>query len=40
MPDPLAPLLGLPGVADAVERSRVACEELRWHEAYRPGGAP
>ncbi|WP_456845534.1 Fic family protein [Cellulomonas sp. P5_C6] len=35
MPDPLAPLLELPGVADAVERSRVACEELRWHEAYR-----
>jgi hypothetical protein len=35
VPDPLAPLLGLPGVADAVERSRVACEELRWHEAYR-----
>jgi hypothetical protein len=33
--DPLAPLLGLPGVADAVERARVACEELRWHEAYR-----
>ena len=35
MHDPLAPLLDLPGVADAVERARVACEELRWHEAYR-----
>ena len=35
MLDPLAPLLDLPGVADAVERARVACEELRWHEAYR-----
>jgi hypothetical protein len=35
VPDPLAPLLELPGVADAVERARVACEELRWHEAYR-----
>jgi Fic family protein len=31
----LDPLLQLPGVADAVERARVACEELRWHEAYR-----
>ncbi|GEK20099.1 Fic family protein [Cellulomonas xylanilytica] len=35
MTDPLAPLLDLPGVADAVDRARVACEELRWHEAYR-----
>lgn len=35
MTDPLAPLLELAGVADAVERARVACEELRWHEAYR-----
>ena len=34
MPDPLAPLLDLPGVADAVDRARIACEELRWHEAY------
>ncbi|WP_448630350.1 Fic family protein [Cellulomonas soli] len=34
-PDPLAPLLDLPGVADAVARARQACEELRWHEAYR-----
>lgn len=31
----LDPLLQLPGVTDAVERARVACEELRWHEAYR-----
>ncbi|WP_456788890.1 cell filamentation protein Fic [Cellulomonas sp. P5_C5] len=35
MTDPLAPLLDLPGVGDAVDRARVACEELRWHEAYR-----
>ncbi|KQY24133.1 cell filamentation protein Fic [Cellulomonas sp. Root485] len=35
MTDPLAPLLDLPGVADAVDRARVACEELRWHEAFR-----
>lgn len=35
MTDPLAPLLELAGVAEAVERSRIACEELRWHEAYR-----
>lgn len=33
--DPLAGLVGLPGVAAAVEAARVACEELRWHEAYR-----
>ncbi|WP_231384229.1 Fic family protein [Cellulomonas sp. URHD0024] len=31
----LDPLLQLPGVREAVERARVACEELRWHEAYR-----
>lgn len=31
----LEPLMHLPGVRDAVERARVACEELRWHEAYR-----
>ncbi|WP_231505137.1 Fic family protein [Cellulomonas sp. URHE0023] len=31
----LEPLLQLPGVAEAVERARIACEELRWHEAYR-----
>ncbi|NUU16088.1 Fic family protein [Cellulomonas humilata] len=35
MTDPLAPLLDLPGVTEAVERARIACEELRWHEAYR-----
>lgn len=39
MPDPLAPLLALPGVRESVERSRVACEELRWHEAYRRRGS-
>lgn len=33
--DPLAPLADLPGVADAVARARDACEQLRWHEAYR-----
>ncbi|RYV49589.1 cell filamentation protein Fic, partial [Pengzhenrongella frigida] len=33
--DPLLPLVELPGVADAVARARVACEELRWHEAFR-----
>ncbi|MFC4616339.1 Fic family protein [Cellulomonas algicola] len=33
--DPLAPLVDLPGVADAVDAARVACEGLRWHEAYR-----
>lgn len=35
MTDPLAPLLELPGVSGAVDRARTACEELRWHEAYR-----
>lgn len=25
----------LPGVPEAVEAARVACEQLRWHEAYR-----
>ncbi|MDM7854472.1 Fic family protein [Cellulomonas alba] len=34
-PDPLAPVTELPGVRDAVERARSACEELRWHEAFR-----
>ncbi|MGN8244842.1 Fic family protein [Cellulomonas soli] len=34
-PDPLAPLVDLPGVADAVAQARQACEELRWHEGYR-----
>ncbi|QTE29708.1 Fic family protein [Pengzhenrongella sicca] len=33
--DALAPLAELPGVADAIARARVACEELRWHEAFR-----
>jgi hypothetical protein len=33
--DPLGPLLDLPGVRDAVEAARAACEELRWHEAFR-----
>ncbi len=33
--DPLATLVQLPGVAAAVESARVACEELRWHEAFR-----
>jgi hypothetical protein len=33
--DPLAPLLDLPGVREAVDRARTACEELRWHEAFR-----
>ena len=33
--DPLLPLAELPGVADAVARARAACEELRWHEAFR-----
>jgi hypothetical protein len=34
-PDPLAPLADLPGVADAIEHARTACEQLRWHEAFR-----
>lgn len=33
--DPLAPLTDLPAVRDAVDRARGACEELRWHEAFR-----
>ena len=33
--DPLAALADLPGVPDALARARTACEELRWHEAYR-----
>lgn len=33
--DPLAPVLTLDGVAAAVEEARTACEELRWHEAFR-----
>ncbi len=34
-PDPLAALAVLPGVPEAVEASRRACEELRWHPALR-----
>ena len=33
--DALAALAGLPGVAAAVDLARAACEELRWHEAFR-----
>ncbi len=33
--DPLGPLLDLPGVRASVEAARTACEELRWHEAFR-----
>lgn len=33
--DPLGPLLDLPGVRGSVELARTACEELRWHEAFR-----
>ncbi|HEY0187396.1 MAG TPA: cell filamentation protein Fic [Cellulomonas sp.] len=33
--DPLGPLLALPGVQDAIDQARAACEELRWHEAFR-----
>lgn len=33
--DPLADLAALPGVAAAVDAARTACEELRWHEAFR-----
>ncbi|SFJ76818.1 Fic family protein [Cellulomonas sp. KH9] len=33
--DPLAGLVDLPGVTDAVAAARAACEELRWHEAFR-----
>lgn len=33
--DPLAPLLDLAGVRESVDRARTACEELRWHEAFR-----
>ena len=34
-PDALAGIAALPGVPEAVEAARAACEELRWHEAYR-----
>lgn len=33
--DPLAAVAALPGVDAAVERARTACDELRWHEAFR-----
>jgi len=33
--DPLAPIAAHPAVRAAVDRARVACEELRWHEAFR-----
>ncbi|MBO3088324.1 Fic family protein [Cellulomonas dongxiuzhuiae] len=33
--DALASIAGLPGVAAAVDAARAACEELRWHEAFR-----
>lgn len=34
-PDPLAALAARPAVADAVDRARQACTELRWHPALR-----
>ncbi len=38
MPDhPLAALLTLPGVAEAVAEARAACTELRWHPGLRRG---
>ena len=33
--DPLLALAELPGVADAVQAARQACDELRWHRAMR-----
>ncbi|MFI2753586.1 cell filamentation protein Fic [Cellulomonas sp. P22] len=33
--DPLGAVAELPGVPEAVDAARAACEELRWHEAYR-----
>ncbi|UZN02469.1 Fic family protein [Cellulomonas sp. S1-8] len=35
MSDALAAVATLGGVADAVDAARAACEELRWHEAFR-----
>ncbi|MFS0705943.1 hypothetical protein AB6N23_15640, partial [Cellulomonas sp. 179-A 9B4 NHS] len=35
MSDPLAALAAVPAVAEAVAAARAACEELRWHEAFR-----
>lgn len=37
---PLAPLVDLPGVAEAVDEARQACTELRWHPALRRSTAP
>ncbi len=34
---PLAPLVDLPGVAQAVDEVRSACTELRWHPGLRRG---
>ncbi|MFC3689581.1 hypothetical protein [Aquipuribacter hungaricus] len=34
-PDPLAALAARPAVAEAVDRAREACTELRWHPALR-----
>lgn len=39
MPDPLAPLLDLPGVGDAVARSRTAVDELLGHRVLRKRSA-
>jgi Fic family protein len=33
--DPLAALAALPGVSEAVQDARTACEQLRWHPAMR-----
>ena len=38
-PDPLAPLVGLPGVEDAVRRARAAVVELHRHPVNRTGWA-
>src|SRR6185312_13049834 len=38
-PDPLAPLVGLPGVADAVRRAREAVVALHRHPVNRTGWA-
>ena len=37
--DPLVDLAELPGVAEAVQQARAACEELRWHPAMRKRSA-
>ena len=33
--DPLLALVDLPGVRTAIDDARSACEQLRWHEAFR-----